>query len=350
MKGFLGLCLALACWAMLSAPAFALDGVQRQDIPEAQAHVQEEEEPAAAGAGYIFEDRMRAHFSRIAAERIPPAENGELGPSPAGGGFYLPAVADPHHTGEALLLTLPLQDRDLRFVLHSLRGAPGSFPEQDPGETGLFSLTGLRYSLDLASPLQFRGGLLHASRMEQSGLAEYQTWRADAGLAWHAEPATAQVWGAYSLIDMDASLREDPLRPLRSFAPEPETGAFSPASGPGGQSLASQLMHRNLDGETPERVWQIGFGVSGITYLDRWESSFGLAYGSGLYDEDLPEEYRQGLTRRDSFIEASAEQRYQAYENLAAVLELGYASLDLEEDEEERAYLMGLGVEYDFSF
>ncbi len=168
------------------------------------------------------------------------------------------------------------------------------------------------------------------------------------------------MWDLLDLGDDDNFQKEDSAlpRPYRNInlgqnalsAPQ-ESGIFGP--GPGRYSLAQAVVDHKAGSYAAPGLWQIGFGLSDIKIWDRIEYSLGLAYGQGTYNHELPQEYRMGLTTKDSYLEARLDQRYQVYENLAAIMELGYATLDLDPEiwgpeKEEDAYLMTFGLSYEF--
>jgi hypothetical protein len=281
--------------------------------------------------------------------------------------IYSLGRSEPYYECHASLFLLPLQDRELRITLYSLRQKSfshphGALPLHTPGQgyvgSEQYSLMGMSYNLVLGQPLQIEGGLLYARWAQEQGGHGYQTWLADMGLAYNADSTSGRLLGTFALYDPNRDAEADSLHPLREPPLDSFDSAFSLGAGldgevSGGYSLARALVQSRTRGNSPPKMWQLGLGIKGIHYLDRWESSFGLAYGRGLYDRDLPEQYRKGLSRRDSYIEARMEHRYQAYENLAAAMEFRYASLDLdskrwEEEQEENGYLMN--VKYDFSF
>ena len=368
------MCLTLAFWVQFSGVACALNGMDRQGLQKSQARVQDQSLQSKAKPGYSLLDRMRVYFSNIAAETIVrdsvmlsgSSQGKSTGPLYTASDTYYLGMSEPYYESRASLFSLPLQDRVLRIILYSLRQKssfpPSGAPPHTTGQVSLgseqSSIMGMSYSLVLDQPFQMEGGLLHASQAQGEGGQGYQTWRADMGLTYNADPAIGRVWGTFALSDPNRDGEADSLHPLREARRDSFDSAFSLDGGldggvPGGYSLARELVQSKTRGNSPPKMWQLGLGVRGIHYLDRWESSFGLAYGRGLYDSDLPEKYRKGLSRRDSYIEARMEHRYQAYENLAAVLELGYASLDLDskrwgEDQEENGYLMN--IKYDLSF
>jgi hypothetical protein len=101
--------------------------------------------------------------------------------------------------------------------------------------------------------------------------------------------------------------------------------------------------------------------------MDRLEHTLAFAYSQGTHDEDLfadamsqdeldvfKDARWQEFTDEDSVYEITLHNTYHIYENLKAVLEFGYASLDMEEDiwgddyRDEDVLVSSLGLSYSF--
>ena len=74
--------------------------------------------------------------------------------------------------------------------------------------------------------------------------------------------------------------------------------------------------------------WGVGLRLSDITFIDQVSHVFQAAYYQGTNHRDLRDTDRF-FTTRDSAWEVNFNTNYQMYENLAAILELGYMGVDL---------------------
>jgi hypothetical protein len=126
--------------------------------------------------------------------------------------------------------------------------------------------------------------------------------------------------------------------------------------------------------------WVLGGSLVNFSFVESVSHTLTLAYGQGTNDKESVEDYpgnaagngnaagaasflANGLggvgnyagyvTEEDSFWEFNFDTKYQMYENLAAYLEIGYISVNLDEDvwggiDEEAASKLGIGFDYAF--
>ncbi|MFO8032220.1 MAG: hypothetical protein R6U22_06725, partial [Desulfohalobiaceae bacterium] len=182
----------------------------------------------------------------------------------------------------------------------------------------------------------------------------------DLSLSYSTTLGTPSLWARYSKTDLEGtSVQGETLpRALRNLDFTPglqQDHSLQSLFGPGlaGYSLVQSLAEQKSQGYLAAGSWQVGLGIRDISFLQGLEHSLDLTYGRGTYDQNSSQEHMQGLSKEDSFFEARLDQRYRLYENLAAIMELGYASLDLDpeiwgEDPQENAYLMSFGLNYEF--
>ncbi|MFW6217332.1 MAG: hypothetical protein ACOC3Y_05860, partial [Desulfohalobiaceae bacterium] len=217
----------------------------------------------------------------------------------------------------------------------------------------------LSYTLDLFQPLLLQGTVLRADL--QRAEHKHKSWLAGLSLAYSSDLATPRIWGQYQSSqqvktqskrsNLPSALRDLDFTPGRNQGPLAYS-SFKP-SALSSSSLVQALVQQQTQGYYEPGLWEIGLGLNNINLLNRLEHSVALMYGRGTFDQDLAQENLQGLSKEDSFFEARIDQRYRLYENLAAIMELGYASLDLDpeiwgEDPQESVYLMTFGLDYEF--
>lgn len=114
----------------------------------------------------------------------------------------------------------------------------------------------------------------------------------------------------------------------------------------------------------PDGLWLIGFALKDISLIENLKSTFAIEYGQGTIDSDLvkkhgttylPQHSGVAFTDEDSFVQIALDSQYKIYENLSAVLELGYAHLDMDDSTwgqkdylDDDAYLATFGFVYNF--
>lgn len=90
----------------------------------------------------------------------------------------------------------------------------------------------------------------------------------------------------------------------------------------------------------PHGLWTLGFALKDIQFVDKLSHTFAVGYSQGTNDSDIFENGAASLdqansrftelTDEDSSIEVTFRNNYKIYENLSAMLELDYASLDMD--------------------
>lgn len=386
MKSLRHLCLAIICCVLIPGTASALSGDQSPNLSDSAAYEQQNTNLADTDSKHSPIQRIRDYFSQIAGKQInenTEPDKGWLEPWRANWVLldsysHNAAYAYDTEMTEAVVLSFPMQMSKLHispyFVqtrtenslaedpylelpyefLHASHTYPKALAE--PAALDSSWWLGAAYSLDLAQLLLMQGQLLFGSGKSQIADHEFESWQADLALAYPTASATPKIWGMYAIGDENKPREQDIAipKPFHSLGFQTTSQPFiqsSALNNPSHYSLAQAVVDYETQSYSPPGLWQIGFGLSEISIMDNLKYSIGLAYGRGTYDQTG--EYRKGLTKKDSYIEARLDQRYHFYENLAAILELGYASLDLDpdvwgEDLEENAYLMTFGLSYEF--
>jgi hypothetical protein len=97
-------------------------------------------------------------------------------------------------------------------------------------------------------------------------------------------------------------------------------------------------------------LWAIGFKLKDISFMEGLTHTATIFYAKGTNDEKSGMDF----TEEDSFIEVNFDSQYQIYEQLAAIVEMGYAQLDMDEDVhgddylDDAAYKLAVGLKYSF--
>lgn len=384
MKSLGQLCLAIICCVLIPGTAYALSADQSPNLSDSAAYEQKNAALADTDSKHSPIQRIRDYFSQIASKQINEnieADKDQLEPWRAS---WAMLDSNSHSSAydtemtEAVVLSLPMHMSSLHISPYFMQvraenslaedpylELPYEFPHgshtypkalAEPAALDSSWWLGAAYSLDLAQLLLMQGQLLFGSGKNQATDHEFESWQADLALAYPTASATPKIWGMYATGDENNPPAHDIAipKPFHSLGFQTASQPFFQSRGlnnPSHYSLAQAVVDHETQSYSPPGLWQIGFGLSEISIMDNLKYSIGLAYGRGTYDQTG--EYRKGLTKKDSYIEARLDQRYHFYENLAAILELGYASLDLDpeiwgEDLEENAYLMTFGLSYEF--
>ncbi len=102
-------------------------------------------------------------------------------------------------------------------------------------------------------------------------------------------------------------------------------------------------------------MWAVGFKLKDIKLMPKLTNEIQVMYAEGTSDGDLYELPNDDMLNEDEdLIEVNLNSKYQIYENLAAVSELGYIFFDEDSDyddrygDEEDAYKVTFGLKYSF--
>ncbi len=90
-------------------------------------------------------------------------------------------------------------------------------------------------------------------------------------------------------------------------------------------------------------IWAIGFRLKDLTFMENLSHTFTAYYAKGTSDDGT-----FWFDEDDALIEINVDSKYQIYDELAAYVELGYISLDLDGVDTDPAYKCALGLKYDF--
>jgi len=105
---------------------------------------------------------------------------------------------------------------------------------------------------------------------------------------------------------------------------------------------------------SPLGLWCMGLSLKDIVFLNKQSGTVTVAYYQGTNDPDSSgnpgiKNMDNALTEEDYAYEITLQNYYNLYENLSALMEAGYAKLELEEgDSPDPAMRYGLGLKYAF--
>ncbi|WP_456325483.1 outer membrane homotrimeric porin [Desulfonauticus submarinus] len=179
-------------------------------------------------------------------------------------------------------------------------------------------------------------------------------WFFDLAVDYKMDMVTPEVFFIYSTGEDDDI--NDGSERMPSITPDVTATPFVF----GGSSFANGDSLLGTDGTG---LAAVGLKLKDMSFIENVKHTFVLMYARGTSDEDF---VKKGgdidtLTTKDSVWEVDFNTKYQMYENLAAIVELGYAKANYDEDvknqkgnkrgsdyKDEAAWKAIVGVKYDF--
>ena len=212
---------------------------------------------------------------------------------------------------------------------------------------------GVSTQIDIWDPLSFGFDLMygHMSKADvelfnpaRNNLSsEFGTrgWFFEAALNYTLDWGTPGVFGWYATGDNYDDVKDG------QFGRIPVVGVddgFGPTSFgfPGGFNIGTDTVVNGTGAGT----WGIGLQIADVSFIEDLSHTLRVAYYRGTNDSDVVKKWSGGgdglipftggetlyLTDKDSAWEVNFDHQYQIYENLTAVLELGYINLHLDDD------------------
>ncbi len=213
---------------------------------------------------------------------------------------------------------------------------------------------GINATMDMFDPIVVHADFNYGEASKPaSGTKGASGWIADLAVEYKMDMFTPMVFALYETGESRTSVDID-----RKGKVMPSLGAgdlnFTSFSTGGAQfgGTAWYAGNRAFAGYATGAIGRMALGlkVKDISFMDKLSHQFLVAYYQGTNHKD----HRDiGLfTTKDSAWELNFDTSYQVYENLAAILELGYIGLNLSEDNVDRSdddsFKAALGVRYRF--
>jgi len=169
-------------------------------------------------------------------------------------------------------------------------------------------------------------------------------WYFDLAVDYKMDFMTPELFFVWS-----SGLKDDDDNKLE-FMPYISTEAYGPTSfGFAGSSFTQ------ADGLLPAPyangigVMASGLKLKDMSFVENLTHDFTFMYAKGTSDDDIDGDEAILFADKDNFMEVDLNTKYQMYENLAAIVELGYAKIDFNESSnEDAAWKMAVGFKYDF--
>ena len=211
---------------------------------------------------------------------------------------------------------------------------------------------GVSTQIDIWDPLSFGFDVMygHMGRADvditnpasRSGFSDFGTrgWFVEAALNYTMDWGTPGIFGWYSTGDDYDDVKDG------QFGRIPVVGVddgFGPTTFgfPGGYNIGAD----SIVGVTAVGTWGVGLQIADVSFIEDLSHTLRVAYYRGTNDNDVIKK-RGGndddipytgaesvyLTTKDYAWEVNFDHQYKIYENLTAVLELGYINLHLDDD------------------
>jgi hypothetical protein len=210
---------------------------------------------------------------------------------------------------------------------------------------------GAPFTLSMMDPLVLKGQFIYGSvtgmDVATAGVdddaLERTGFYADFSAAFKTDFGTPTVFGLYSSgedDDLDDGSETFPTLFSDGYA---SGGPFTTAFGFNGCcSNISFGADYSFAQYTPHGIWKLGLGIQDFSFLPNLSHDIGVAYIQGTHDEDVVAQIPAGasyvptasadveLTTEDSAWELRWYSEYSVNENLDLVLDLGYATMDMD--------------------
>jgi hypothetical protein len=283
---------------------------------------------------------------------------------------------------DAFFLTLPVKMQGYDFTPYFLYATmdPGaedipqsnfrSYNPQDFTDSADAFWIGAPVTVNAFDPLIFKASFIYGDLSADQDVNDRSGWYADVAVDYKMDYMTPEVFFSYwSGEDDDLSDGSETMPTLANdlYCCTPTTNIFGANS-----VFAFSELNYGFAQAVPHGVWQVGALLKDLTFMEDLTHKIGFNYGQGTHDSEAitdnlgiitRDEFRANangfaknveFTDEDSFIEVRFDSRYQIYENLAAILELGWSSLDMDEDvhgndfAEDDLALVNFGFDYSF--
>ena len=230
----------------------------------------------------------------------------------------------------------------------------------DLEDTATMYHVGTGLQVDTLDPIGMRAGFVYGSLSADNDENDKAGWLADLAVNYKMEAMTPEVFGMYtSGDDDDADDGSERLPTIYNdglYAVYPSMLFGDPTYlGIGGDGAAGTAAL----GFTPQGIWAAGATLKSITLTDKLTGTLTAQYVQGTDDEDAVNKDILGdstLTAEDSAFEVDFAANYKIYEQLSAIMEVGYAKFDYDEKvgtrdndyKDDPATRIGVGLLYSF--
>ncbi len=228
----------------------------------------------------------------------------------------------------------------------------GLYSAYDAGQTFSDSTVnpwwaGLALQVTALDPFAFYFDFNYGSVNDKDNKNDRKGWLADLaieykGLDWF----VPSLFFAYSSGLDDKASNGDERMPIIDQGWS--TGSFNMWTG------STDLLKGDMD-VTPVGAWYAGIKLAKISFMDKLSHDLTFLYARGTNHKDMTGvlEYGNDLTTKDSIFEIDLASNYKIYEELSAIVELGYVINNYDKDlwgkeKNRNAFKAALGLKYAF--
>jgi hypothetical protein len=218
---------------------------------------------------------------------------------------------------------------------------------------------GLNVKLDMMDPIVILADLDYGRWDTDDDTKDRAGWYFDLAVDYKMDMMTPEVFFVYSTGEDGDNDGSELMPTLYTEVYGPTTfgfagSSFGKADGIIGYKGTPAGVNIDLtkDAGLGIGLWALGFKLKDMSFMEDLKHDFILMYAKGTNDQVRVDEF----TEKDSLWEVDFNTKYQMYENLAAIVELGYVKVNLSDDEmanrdellDEAAWKMAVGFKYDF--
>ncbi|MBT8762715.1 outer membrane homotrimeric porin [Desulfohalobiaceae bacterium Ax17] len=226
----------------------------------------------------------------------------------------------------------------------------------DTGTTGSMTVTkdasaywlGVAVKADMFDPIVVAADLIYGDFNDDLAANDQAGWAFAVAVDYKMDTMTPEVFFAYATgNDDDATDGSETIPNIASDAYL--TTMYFDAS-----SLGAGIANTDVAG-----LWALGLKLKGLSFVDGVTHNFSIMYAKGTTDKNYLNTTgadQATLTEKDSLVEVTLNSKYMIYEQLAAIVELGYAKANYDENlgtrgndyKDEAAWSLAVGLKYDF--
>jgi len=216
---------------------------------------------------------------------------------------------------------------------------------------------GLRFDMDMFDPLVFMGsvnyGYMEIGDLNKAWTTtneddiEVSGFHIDAAIDYKMDSMTPEIFGFWSQGPDDEDEDLD-MYPALVAGVDYTTNYFE-------GSLWNDQYFEGTGRMHAMSCWAVGLKIKDIKLINKLTNEIQVAYIEGTADEDIAVSPGDNFLNEDeSVVDINLNSKYQLYENLAAVSELGYAVYDDDSDykdtygDDEDEYKITFGLKYSF--
>jgi hypothetical protein len=220
-------------------------------------------------------------------------------------------------------------DSDGAFYAKGLLNAAGVKTDVDDSSSIWWG--GLNFEVSMFDPFTFKGDIIYGAVNADDEENDRSGWFMDLGAEYKMDFGTLGLMGIYGSGDDEDAATDgsDTMPTLNDSGFGPTHFGFSGAQTGGTDGV--------LAGGDRYDLWAIGAYLADFSFMEDLSHKLIVLYGQGTTDGELVQNMGTDkgayfITDEDSFWEVNFDSTYQIYENLACIAELGYISLDRDED------------------